>query len=198
MKVGQVVRYGDALWRVDYINECRARIVPLAKRHVILADGREFDAERGGVNISPNSPLEVVEDIERTKLEIELEETERELAALKAEAEREAKRIEALAKAEAVRQAKAIAKATPTARQGTAGLAPAGRSAMGWQLGAVPAGAVYTGLKALVIAQVTAHPGASTKAIAAGISEHSAGAVAACLDRFRKIGVVINVTSVEK
>lgn len=168
LRKGEIVRYGSSLWRVDYVNECRARIVPLAKRHVVLADGREFEAERGGVNISPNSLLEVVEDLERTKLEIEMEEAERELAALKAEAEREAA-------------------PKPTARPGRATLAAGRIHGQGWAIATAVAG--LAGTKAAVYAFVAAHPGCLTKeVVVAGIS---AGAVAACLDRFRKIGVVI-------
>ena len=182
---GQVVRYASALWRVDYVNSSRARLVPLAKRHVVLADDeggvkREFDSEQRGVNISPDSPLEVVEDIERTKMQIELEETERELAALKAEAEREAK-------AEAARAAKAQAKA----RQGTAQAASGVRTSAEWAIGPTAVEGPLSATKAAVFAFVSAHPGASTKAVAAGCTEHSAGAVAACLDRFRKAGHLV-------
>lgn len=60
LKTGQVVKMAGELWHVDYVNTCRARLVPVAKRHVVLEDGREFDATRGAVNISPDSPLEVV------------------------------------------------------------------------------------------------------------------------------------------
>lgn len=61
LKTGQVVKMGAELWHVDYVNACRARLVPVAKRHVVLEDGREFDATRGAVNVSPDSQLEVVE-----------------------------------------------------------------------------------------------------------------------------------------
>lgn len=60
LKAGQVVKMGAELWHVDYVNACRARLIPVVKRHVVL-DGREFDATRGAVNVSPDSPLEVAE-----------------------------------------------------------------------------------------------------------------------------------------
>ncbi len=170
MKAGDVVKHAGSLWRVDYVNPCRARIVPLSKRHVVLADGREFDAERGGINISPDSPLEVVTDVARTQLEIEVEEAERELATTRAEAEQEAAKAAKPAEARAERPS-------------------AGRSGQGWQIGSAAVSGL-AGTKAAVFAFVSAHPGASTKQVAAGCPEQSAGAVAACLDRFRKIGVL--------
>lgn len=55
----QIVQYGSSLYRVDYVNACRARLVPLAKRHVVLGD-REFDAHERGINVSPNSDLPII------------------------------------------------------------------------------------------------------------------------------------------
>jgi hypothetical protein len=72
---GQVVRIAGSLWRVDYVNQCRARLVPLSRRN----------AERD-LNVSPNSALEVVTDLARASEELELAEAEREVEALRREA----------------------------------------------------------------------------------------------------------------
>ena len=72
LQAGQIIRYGPALYRVTYVNHCRAYIVPLAKRHVALPDGREFDAERGGVSIAPDSFVEIVTNLEVARDQLEL------------------------------------------------------------------------------------------------------------------------------
>lgn len=170
LHAGQVVRYGDALWRVDYVNDCRARIVPLLKRH--LAD--DFDTtEQRGVNVSPNSTLEVVTDIDRVKTEIELAVTERELAEVKAELAKEAKRA-----------------AVPTLAPKPAPAPKAPRGA-GWHLTDLVPDVQPGSLKESVLLFLAAHPGASTKEVV--IEGATPGAVAACLDRFMKAGVVIRV-----
>ncbi len=185
LQAGQIVRYSQSLWRVDYVNECRARIIPLTKRHVVLLDDegnekRAFDSEQRGVNISPDSPLEVVTDIERAADEIELAKAERELAQIKAEAKAEERRAAEAAK-------------PPRIAPGAAERPSGGRSAQGWQIGPARPEGILLGTKAAVYAWVQAHPGSTTKQVAAGCSEQSAGAVGACLDRFRKIGVLISV-----
>jgi len=70
LRTGQIVKMPDrTLWRVDYVNACRARVVP-------LVPGRPID-------ISPGSPLEVVTDLERAKAELELAAAELELRELR-------------------------------------------------------------------------------------------------------------------
>src|SRR5687767_2315624 len=91
LQLGQVIRLADALYRVDFVNDCRARITPLMKRHVVLADGTEFDAQLRKLDISPNSVVQIVSDVERAKNEIALEAAEKELARVRAEVAREAR-----------------------------------------------------------------------------------------------------------
>lgn len=181
---GQVVRYGTTLYRVDYVNECRARIVPLAKRHVVLDDGREFDAvERGGLNISPNSPLEVVDDVERAKTEMELAKAERELRQLQAEqASIEKAKLELVETERELAALKAERAALPPPKPRAAA------AGGGWRIvGALPETKPGS-LKANVLAFLQAHPGAQTREVA--IPGATTGAVAACLDRFMKAGVI--------
>lgn len=170
LHAGQVVRYGDALWRVDYVNDCRARIVPLLKRH-ILEEGVDYSAEQRGVNVSPNSTLEVVTDIDRVKTEIELAVTERELAEVKAELAKEAKRA---------------ALSTPAPKPAPTPKAPRGA---GWHLTDLVPDVNPGSLKESVLLFLAAHPGSSTKEVV--IEGATPGAVAACLDRFMKAGVVV-------
>ena len=171
LSAGQVIRYAGSLWRVDYVNECRARIVPLAKRHVTMADGREFDAERTGTSIGPTSFVEVIEDIEQERTRLEIQAAEAELASLRREA---------------ARTAELTVKATPPPSLKTP---PRGAS---WHTGgATPMGLVPGSVKALVFAYVATHLGATTKEVAGAIPSATAGAVAACLDRFEKSGVLV-------
>lgn len=166
LKSGQVVRYGNELYRVDMVNECRARIVPLSKRHVTLTNGREFDAERGGVNISPNSPLDLIDDIEAERDRIELAKTEAELAQLKAEQAREAR---------VVKPAIIAVKPTRAASSG------------GWIVGNAAA-FKSDSLASVVMAYIAANPGQTTKQIVEGVDRPEA--VAACVSRFHQAGLI--------
>lgn len=60
LKVGELVRYEDRVWRVAWVNYCRAYLVPAEKDTITLADGRTFRATGSGVNVSPTSELERV------------------------------------------------------------------------------------------------------------------------------------------
>lgn len=174
---GQIIRYGRALYRVEYVNDCRAKVVPLAKRHVELPDGREFDADRSGVNISPNSIVEVIEDLDRAKDEIALEEVEEELAAAKAE----------LAK-------RSVTTVTPPERPSKSVPRPvsAPRTRIqggGWHRAPAAAPAFKDGtLAAQVWAWIGEHPGQSTAEIVDGVKVK--GAVAACVSRFHQAGLI--------
>lgn len=197
LQAGQVVRYDNALWRVDYVNECRARIVPLAKRHVTLNDGREFDSEQRGVNISPNAEVPVVDNLDRAKIEIELAEAEAELAQARAEVAKEEARV----RKAATPSPKASTIHVPKAEAQTKGPQTAGGKAepipskgIGWRLGlAQPEHLRQGSLKRWVFDFVTMHPGQTTKQVAEGVKLSGANmsAVAACLDRFRKINVMV-------
>ena len=69
LKVGEIVRHADRLWRVELVNECRARIVPLGRRAVAYvahdAAGEEktvaFEATERALSIGPYSELERVD-----------------------------------------------------------------------------------------------------------------------------------------
>ena len=177
MTVGTIVRMPDrTLWRVDFVNACRARLIPLAKRHVILADGSEFDASRGAINISPDSPLEVITDVERAKDEQALAEAEREERELKV----------------ALRQANAPVVKHTTTVMVTKVKAPSigdSRRYMKWQLGPVLAPAFKKGtLAEQVFSYITSHPGQTTAEIVEGVL--SDAAVAACVSRFNQAGYI--------
>lgn len=175
LHVNEVIRYGASLYRVDYVNECRARIVPLAKRHVILADGREFDAERGGVNISANSDVVMVDDPERALAAIELAAAEAELVA--------AQRALALE-----HQPVTVASTAPVRAPSVKG-GMSGAKIGGWRAGPKPAPTFRDGsLAATVMAYLVAHPGLSTKALVEAINVE--GNVAACLSRFHQQGII--------
>ena len=176
LKPQQIIRYDRMLWRVEHVNVSRAYIVPLAKRHVVLGD-QEFDATVRGTSIGANSYVEIVEDLERAKTEIELAAAERELAAVRREQDTQSSLREELAAAE---------RELAAARQEVAAApAPSG----GWHLISSPA-CEPGSLKQAVVAILAAQPGSATKVVATACPGYSSGAVAACLDRFRKSGVV--------
>lgn len=174
--IGQIVRYERALWRVDFVNDCRARIVPLTKRHVVLLDEeggvkRAFDSEVRGVNISPNSALDIVEDVERAKDEIELAAVEEELREVKA----------ALAQADRPAPLPGRLAPPPAPRTPTTG--------SGWRVTAkIPAPFRHGSLAAEVMARIKAEPGLDTKALVAVIK--GSGNVAACVSRFHQAGLI--------
>jgi hypothetical protein len=180
LQAGQVIRLGAVLYRVEYVNACRARAIPLAKRHVVLKDGHEFDSEQRGVNISPDSLVEIVDDVERVRTEIELTQAEAELAGLRKMTKTAADLAQAEAELAELRK-EAVSTAAAT-RKPTAG---------GWSLVPGQVARYEVGsLKAEVVGFLEKNPGADTKTVAAAMSA-TPGAVAACLDRFRKAGVVI-------
>lgn len=199
LQLNQVVRYSGALWRVDFVNDCRARIVPLTKSHVEITDDegnivRSFDRMGRGINISPDSVLDIVDDPERASDEMELARVERELKQARAELLREQARSASGKKiilANAAMPARAPGDWKPIA----AGTGPAPPSGWHWHptaplerwLGDLKEGS----LKMDVLILVTAEPGRTTKEIAVALADTaSSGAVAACLDRFHKSGVL--------
>ena len=188
LKPGQVIRTGGALYRVDYVNTSRARIVPLAKRHVTLGDGREFDAERQGVNISPNAFVEVVDNIETARAAIELEEALAEVRAAERELAVASIPIAPARLAKTGRTGPTSVQASST--QGA--LSPTGRAPRtsgGWH--AVPDKIPEFkdgSLAQSVIDYILVHPGLTTAEIVAGVQAE--GAVAACVSRFNQAGII--------
>jgi hypothetical protein len=184
LRPGQILRRNNELWRVLYVNECRARILPIDR------DDRQETNERYGRDIAPTSMVETVTDVERARDEIELAKAEAEIKAAKREIKAQATLQQELAEAEAELAAmkQELAKSGEVAKTGEVAT-PRGAT---WQMAAGDHGFCAAGsLKAEVLAFLKAHPGAPTKAVQAGISKASAGAVAACLDRFWKAGVVV-------
>jgi len=67
LKVGDVVEFRGQLWEVDYVNQCRARIVPLERREVVIpgVDGEEerrFFTKDKALSIAPESDLPVMKE----------------------------------------------------------------------------------------------------------------------------------------
>jgi len=64
LRPGMLVRFAHEVHRVVLVNECRAKIVPVARRTVVVqtAGGKrvQFQREERGHNISTESELEVV------------------------------------------------------------------------------------------------------------------------------------------
>ena len=56
LRIGEVVRHDNGLWRVDLVNPCRARLVPLDRRRVRFHDhGTVGEVEFDGVASRPIS-----------------------------------------------------------------------------------------------------------------------------------------------
>ena len=68
LQPGHIVRHNGENWRVVMVNDCRAQIVPIEKRHTEVTqiiDGKEtvvakFNKTGAAVNISPNSFIDIV------------------------------------------------------------------------------------------------------------------------------------------
>ena len=64
LRIGDIVKLGDAEYRVDMVNECRARCTALAGRRVTFQapDGatRTFTAPGQAIDISPRSVVDIV------------------------------------------------------------------------------------------------------------------------------------------
>jgi len=185
LKVGQVIEYQKGLWRVDLVNACRARIVPLKKRHVVLKhdDGTEkraFDAEYGGVNISPTSAVPIVHE----------DDVADELALLKQE--QHAKPAPAAGPTANVPQAQATR--VPAGKIAPRGANPPFRIEVtkkggGWYRTTMPSTFRPGSLGEVVMAHIEAHPGQDTKAIVAALP-NADGNVASCVSRFMQAGLI--------
>lgn len=65
LKVGQKVRYMGEVYRVEMVNLCRARLVPLRKQRVKIeskdgAGKRTFQVTGRAIDVAPTSILETV------------------------------------------------------------------------------------------------------------------------------------------
>ena len=191
LTAGSVIKYGGALYRVDFVNACRARIVPLSNK---IASVDEFDVEaiKGvrGISISASSCVEVVTDLERARDQIELYHAQRELAAAQAEMDDLEKTALQLKEAEAaLAQARSEAGIRAAARKAMpARTSPRGASG-GWFPGPEPWPAFKAGTMADTVREyICAHPGQSTAEIVDGLKIE--GAVAACVSRFNQAGFI--------
>lgn len=153
----QIIRYGPGLYRVEYVSSCRALIVPITRR---CAPG---ESPQGGISIAPNSCVDIIEDVERAKAEIELEAAEAELAD---------------ARAELVKRAREE-KSPPRV------ILPPLRG--GWHATGTPTFKAGT-LAAAVWAYILTNPGSSTSQVVAGVKSKSA--VAACVSRFHQAHII--------
>ena len=192
LKAGQVVRIGSGLFKVDFINACRARVVPLGSRKVTRTDGSEFYLREQ--SISANAPLEIIDDIEAARAKIELEDAEREVKLARKEiiSEREQREQDvadlAAAEAELAALRAHPAAAAPAPKRPPTSPA-SGSGGGGWLVGPTPAPAFRAGtLAAQVMAYIVANPGQSTKDIVDGVPVD--GAVAACVSRFNQAGYI--------
>lgn len=65
LRVGDVFDFNQIPYVVDFINECRARCIPLARREVSYTTmmGKEvsFQTDYAAISISPNSEVEVTQ-----------------------------------------------------------------------------------------------------------------------------------------
>ena len=68
LQPGHIVRHNGENWRVVMVNDCRAQIVPIEKRHTEVTqiiDGKEtvvakFNKTGAAINISPNSFIDII------------------------------------------------------------------------------------------------------------------------------------------
>lgn len=165
LQAGQIVRISDALYRVDFVNASRARVIPLTRRRV---NTENDDLEIRGFSISPNSCVEVVTNPERALDEIEMAVAEKELRA----AQREAERLARMANAP---------KIEPKKRSSAQG--------SGWHIGPTPHPPFRAGTLAdVVMKRIVAEPGLDTKTLVATIQTD--GNVASCVSRFFQAGYI--------
>lgn len=64
LRVGDVINLNGVDYVIDYLNECRARAIPLSRKKVRYetAAGKkvEFETDHSGQNISPNSECPIL------------------------------------------------------------------------------------------------------------------------------------------
>lgn len=68
LQPGHIVFHAGEKWRVTMVNDCRAQITPIEKRHtevIQIIDGKEtvvakFNKTGAAINISPNSFIDII------------------------------------------------------------------------------------------------------------------------------------------
>jgi len=64
LRVGDVVQFGEIDYVIDYVNECRARAIPLSRKRVkyqtVSGKQVDFETDHSGMNISPNSACPIL------------------------------------------------------------------------------------------------------------------------------------------
>lgn len=64
LRVGDVVELNGMEYVIDYLNECRARAIPMSRKHVsyetVAGKKVEFETDHSGTNISPNSEIPIL------------------------------------------------------------------------------------------------------------------------------------------
>lgn len=64
LRVGDVVELNGLEHVIDYLNECRARAIPLSRKQVkyetVAGKKVEFETDHSGLNISPNSTIPIL------------------------------------------------------------------------------------------------------------------------------------------
>lgn len=65
LQAGMIIKLGGVEYRVEMVNDCRARCVPLQKIKVTVKDKLRdkevtFERSAGPVNISPNSECQIL------------------------------------------------------------------------------------------------------------------------------------------
>lgn len=83
LRTGDVVVLSGRRYIVDYLNPCRARCIPMAKKRVdyetVAGKRVQFDTNYAAMNISPNSDIPILERLGsewRNKIKIEVEQSE--------------------------------------------------------------------------------------------------------------------------
>lgn len=179
LKPGQIIRYGPALYRVDFVNTSRAFIIPLTKTQ--LKNGATGGATDGGTgsSISPNSLVEIITDLDRARDEMELASVESELAAAKAELARREKEPVTTVTPARIEPKKPVPHHREPIKPGGGWFLKPDVATPGFKEGTL-AEAVYL--------FIGLNPGLPTPAIVAGVK--IGGAVAACVSRFHQAGLI--------
>lgn len=174
MRAGDYVRCQDGVWRVEYVNECRAYLRPVRGNKVTIRDDdgnviRDFTAKGRGISIGPTSLVEVLTDYDPAK------DTEA------AGGPTGAAVPPAASQPPAAERAPLAAAARPVTATPAAGWYATGTQATTFRPGS---------LAAEVMAHIEAHPGCATSAIVAALAGLQLGNVASCVSRFNQGGLI--------
>jgi len=67
LRVGDVIELDGIEYVIDYLNECRARAIPLTRKQVsyetVSGKKVEFETDHAGKNISPNSECPILRSL---------------------------------------------------------------------------------------------------------------------------------------